>query len=127
MVATFRKHADLVRWMIKEGADTQAELEWGTAANLSKETGASAEQTAYLEAKTHCSNPKCSGAGIKVFGMQAGAVLRGAVPVCPLEGSQGRLRAVERGAQGGHGCKRQVMGVCRVCVCIYAFVRLETD
>jgi hypothetical protein len=27
--------------------------------------GASAEQTAYLEAKTHCSNPGCSGAGIK--------------------------------------------------------------
>jgi hypothetical protein len=26
---------------------------------------ASAEQTAYLEAKTHCSNPGCSGAGIK--------------------------------------------------------------
>jgi hypothetical protein len=55
--------------MIKEGADTQAtmDLEEGflTAADVSKCIGASAEQTAYLEAKTHCSNPSCSGAGIK--------------------------------------------------------------
>jgi hypothetical protein len=65
MVASMYKHADLVRWLIKEGADTQAKLGGGTAADLSKRTGALAEQTAYLEAKTHCSNPGCSGAGIK--------------------------------------------------------------
>jgi hypothetical protein len=35
-----------------------------TAAYLSKHAGASAEQTAYLLAKTHCSNTGCSGAGI---------------------------------------------------------------
>jgi hypothetical protein len=35
-----------------------------TAADLSRVSGASAEQTAYLEAKTHCSNTGCSGAGI---------------------------------------------------------------
>jgi hypothetical protein len=73
MMASYKKHADVVRWLIKEGANTQAcaykENEFGifavTAADLSKRTGASSEQTAYLEAKTHCSNPGCSGAGIK--------------------------------------------------------------
>jgi hypothetical protein len=70
MAASYHKHADVVRWLIKEGADTQATMitEGGgvfTAAEISEEEGASAEQTAYLEAKTHCSNPGCSGAGIK--------------------------------------------------------------
>jgi ankyrin repeat protein len=68
MIASYSKHMDLVRWLIKEGADTQASLHEGmnaTAADISKLVGASAEQTAYLEAKTHCSNPDCSGAGIK--------------------------------------------------------------
>jgi hypothetical protein len=66
MMASFYKHADLVRWLIKEGADTQASSSiFGTAAAFSKMFGASAEQTTYLEAKTHCSNPGCSGAGIK--------------------------------------------------------------
>jgi hypothetical protein len=35
-----------------------------TAADFSREGYASAEQTAYLEAKMHCSNTGCSGAGI---------------------------------------------------------------
>jgi ankyrin repeat protein len=69
MVASFKKHVNVVRWLINEGADTQAEMNSQfigvTATDLSKEAGASAEQTAYLEAKTHCSNPGCSGPGIK--------------------------------------------------------------
>jgi hypothetical protein len=116
MVASNYKRADVVRWLVKEGADTQASTPkrsgegFLTAADFSKDAGASAEQTAYLEAKTYCSNPGCSGAGIKRCSVQAGAVLRGDMPVCPLEGAQGRLQAVERGAQGGqgHGRKWQV-------------------
>jgi hypothetical protein len=71
MIASAAKHTDVVRWLIKEGADTQACVSMhtqgvvGTAADVSKIFGASAEQTAYLEAKTHCSNPGCRGAGIK--------------------------------------------------------------
>jgi hypothetical protein len=37
----------------------------GTAADISKEYHAATEQTAYLEAKTHCANPGCNGAGLK--------------------------------------------------------------
>jgi hypothetical protein len=69
MRASNKKHADVVRWLIKEGADPTIEMNYRgigrTAADFSKRTGASAEQTAYLEAKTYCSNPGCSGAGIK--------------------------------------------------------------
>jgi hypothetical protein len=36
-----------------------------TVANYSKEFGASAEQTAYLEARANCANLDCSGAGLK--------------------------------------------------------------
>jgi hypothetical protein len=64
MAASHYKHSSVVKWLIKAGADPQASAPWGTAADLSKEAGASAEQTAYLEAKTHCSSPECSGAGI---------------------------------------------------------------
>jgi ankyrin repeat protein len=64
MIASYNKHADIVKWLIKEGADLRAEAKWGTAANISKTYGASAEQIAYLEAKEHCSNIGCSGAGL---------------------------------------------------------------
>jgi ankyrin repeat protein len=71
MMASANKHEDLVRWLAKAGADTQAfpsidgsEFNY-TAAFFSKHFVASAEQTAYLEAKTHCSHPGCSGAGLK--------------------------------------------------------------
>jgi hypothetical protein len=64
MAASNYKHTSIVKWLIKAGADPQVSAPWGTAANLSKKVGASAEQTAYLEAKTHCSSPECSGAGI---------------------------------------------------------------
>jgi hypothetical protein len=69
MAASFNKHAEVVTWLIKAGADTQIAIKNEgssavTAAYMSREYGASAEQTAYLEAKTHCSNTGCSGAGI---------------------------------------------------------------
>jgi hypothetical protein len=64
MAASYNKHTSIVKWMVKAGADPRISSPWGMAADLSKEIGASAEQTAYLEAKTHCSSPGCSGAGI---------------------------------------------------------------
>jgi hypothetical protein len=64
-MASFNKHQEVVKWLVKAGVDTQAAtLTNVTAVHLSKFAGASAEQTAYLEAKTHCSNVGCSGAGI---------------------------------------------------------------
>jgi hypothetical protein len=71
MVASCKKHADVVRWLVKKGANTQASMRLEgidgliTAADFLTIVKASAEQTAYLEAKTHCSNPGCSVAGIK--------------------------------------------------------------
>jgi hypothetical protein len=66
MAASFDKYEEGVVWLVKAGADTQATFQNSadTAVDLSRRTGASASQTAYLEAKTHCSNPSCSGAGI---------------------------------------------------------------
>jgi ankyrin repeat protein len=68
MAASLQKHHDVVKWLIKAGADTQSLLNNNaTAASHSRDTRApaAAEQSAYLEAKTHCSNTGCSGAGIK--------------------------------------------------------------
>jgi hypothetical protein len=60
------KHKEVVVWLIKHGADTQASQQrFGTAADVSREYGASAEQIAYLEARAHCANPSCDGAGLK--------------------------------------------------------------
>jgi hypothetical protein len=65
MIASAKKHEEVVKWLVKAGADTQSIIGiTGTAASISKEVGASAEQTAYLEAKMHCSSPGCSGAGV---------------------------------------------------------------
>jgi hypothetical protein len=36
---------------------------------VSKDYSALAEQTAYLEARTHCANPGCDGAGLKKCGV----------------------------------------------------------
>jgi ankyrin repeat protein len=71
MMASAEKHEEVVVWLVKAGADTQATTavysngESVTAADASKRFGASASQTAYLEAKTHCSNTSCSSAGLK--------------------------------------------------------------
>jgi hypothetical protein len=68
MGASMAKHADIVRWLVKVGADTKASAAFDgtvfTAATISKSIEASPEQTAYLEAKTHCSSPGCSSTGL---------------------------------------------------------------
>jgi hypothetical protein len=64
MIATFGKHQDVVKWLVKAGTDMRVDVCSLSAADMSRRGGASAEQTAYLEAKTHCSNAGCSGAGV---------------------------------------------------------------
>jgi hypothetical protein len=65
MAAIARKHHEIVTWLLKAGADTQTIYHTSsTAPSLSRAADASAEQTAYLESKMHCSSPGCSGAGI---------------------------------------------------------------
>jgi hypothetical protein len=69
MAASYHKHAKVVTWLIKAGADPQSSMMVAdgttyTAADASKMMGATAAQTAYLKAKTHCSNTRCSGAGV---------------------------------------------------------------
>jgi hypothetical protein len=95
MVPSFYKHSEVVKWPVKAGADTQAAAPRNVgrtlpnAADMSRSTGASAEQAAYLEAKTHCSNPGCSGAGLlKCTGCKQARCV------------QGRLQALERRAGG---------------------------
>jgi ankyrin repeat protein len=64
--AAWEKRFDIAKWLVKAGANPQlAHPVKGTAADISRAIGASSEQTAYLEAKAHCSHPGCSGAGIK--------------------------------------------------------------
>jgi ankyrin repeat protein len=64
--ASAGKHKSIAAYLIKKGANPQAvDPEYGTAADVSRTFGASASQIAYLEAKMHCSNPGCSGAGLK--------------------------------------------------------------
>jgi hypothetical protein len=65
MMASYHKHAKLVHLLTKHGADSQVFAAFGTAANISRRFGAPVELTDYLEAKMHCSNTGCSGAGIK--------------------------------------------------------------
>jgi ankyrin repeat protein len=66
MTASAFKDTEVVVWLSKHGADAQAlHHESGTATDISRGTGASAEQTAYLVARTNCANPGCTGAGLK--------------------------------------------------------------
>jgi hypothetical protein len=67
MTASKNKRNEIVRWLLKKGANAQTTLyeDFGTAADISKDVGAPAEQTAYIEARTHCAHPSCSGAGLK--------------------------------------------------------------
>jgi ankyrin repeat protein len=65
MMASYHRHAKIVHLLTKHGADSQVSAAFGTAADISRRFGAPAALTEYLEAKTHCSNPGCSGAGIK--------------------------------------------------------------
>jgi ankyrin repeat protein len=64
--AVAQEHRDVITSLLKNGANAQAHTtEFGTAANYSKLHGAPTEQTAYLEARTHCAKSGCSGAGLK--------------------------------------------------------------
>jgi ankyrin repeat protein len=67
MIAADMMQHKVVRYLFKHGADPQATLKGNKrmATDLSRTQGAPAEQTAYLEARTHCANPDCSGAGLK--------------------------------------------------------------
>jgi ankyrin repeat protein len=65
MAASYGKHDKVVKWLLKHGADAQAFAALGTAVDASRDGGAPIAQTEYLEAKAHCSNPGCSGAGLK--------------------------------------------------------------
>jgi hypothetical protein len=66
MMASYYKHATIVHLLPKHGADSPASAPlFGTAADVSSKVRAPSEPTEYLEAKMHCSNPGCGGAGIK--------------------------------------------------------------
>jgi ankyrin repeat protein len=65
MVASFSKHAKLVKWLLKHGADAQATKANFSAADISRMGGTPIAQTECREAKAHCSNPGCSGAELK--------------------------------------------------------------
>jgi hypothetical protein len=66
MVASLGKHEKVIRFLTRHGADPQAtQQHLGTAADISRAYGAPDEQTAYLEAKAHCSKPGCDGAGLR--------------------------------------------------------------
>jgi hypothetical protein len=64
-MASQGKHGKVIKLLLKLGADAQASSSHGTAAQFSKDWGAPIAQTQYLEAKAHCSNPGCDGAGLK--------------------------------------------------------------
>jgi hypothetical protein len=66
IIAAHCKNAVLTKWLVKAGANPQAKNgSYHTAGDISRVVGASPEQTAYLEAKAHCAQPGCSGAGTK--------------------------------------------------------------
>jgi ankyrin repeat protein len=65
MMASLNKSDKVVRWLVRNGANVQAATIHGTAVDASRYVGAPIAQTEYLEAKAHCSNPGCSGAGLK--------------------------------------------------------------
>jgi hypothetical protein len=66
MIAARYEHENVVAFLIKYGANTQNSLQAvGTAADISRKYAASAKQTEYQEARTHCVNPGCDGVGVK--------------------------------------------------------------
>jgi hypothetical protein len=66
LLCTFVVPLKVAHWLIKNGANPQAlHPEYGTVAQISKEFGALAAQTAYLEARVHCANIGCMGVGLK--------------------------------------------------------------
>jgi ankyrin repeat protein len=65
IMALYGKQDKVVKWLLKHGADAQATTVGGTAVDASRAAKAPIAQTQYLEVKAHCSNPGCSGAGLK--------------------------------------------------------------
>jgi ankyrin repeat protein len=65
MMASLAQHDKIIRWLTRNGSDAQASTVNGTVADFSRAGGAPIAQTEYLEAKAHCSNTGCSGAGLK--------------------------------------------------------------
>jgi ankyrin repeat protein len=69
IVASGLQNEKIVKLLLKAGADAQASVfvegTYFTAADGAAANGASAELKEYLEAKLHCSNLSCSGAGIQ--------------------------------------------------------------
>jgi hypothetical protein len=66
MAAVCYKHDNVVAFLLKYGANPQlSSPSYGTAADVSRSWGTSAEQTEYIEARTHCAMPGCSGVGAK--------------------------------------------------------------
>jgi ankyrin repeat protein len=66
MAAASQMRDNVVTFLLKYGANPQlSSPTCGTAANVSRNYGSSVEQTEYLEARTHCAMPDCSGAGAK--------------------------------------------------------------
>jgi ankyrin repeat protein len=66
MIAARFQHEDVSTFLIKYGANVQDSLHsFGTAADLSRKYAAGGRQTEYLEARTHCANTGCDGAGVK--------------------------------------------------------------
>jgi ankyrin repeat protein len=66
MIAAQRMQHKVVRYLLKQGADPQVLHDGlGTAADISEYVNAPGEETAYLEARTHCANPGCTNAGLK--------------------------------------------------------------
>jgi hypothetical protein len=59
LIVSTNKYADIVKWLVKACADPSSTCEFGAAADLSQQFGASVEQTAYLEAKARYSHPGC--------------------------------------------------------------------
>lgn len=66
IAASANMHADVGKSLIKAGVDPQVTSRWGRAEDISNTSGASAEQMAYLQAKTQCLNSSCSGAGLLI-------------------------------------------------------------
>jgi hypothetical protein len=66
MIAAEYLHHEIVRYLLKHGADAQATHRvFGTAGDAYQHNNAPAEETAYLQARTHCANPSCTNAGLK--------------------------------------------------------------
>jgi hypothetical protein len=84
MIAASNKYEKkLIKTLLQLGADPQVSVpRHGTAADLSKHAGTPTEVTLYLEARTHCSNTGCNGAGRKCCAAYACKQARYCCKVC---------------------------------------------